>query len=175
MMRRENVRDGQTLIVAFDGKTVWAINTMMSPAPREITGPMAQMTMQDADDFDSVLLDYQKKGYKVELIGNDPVDGLPTYHLRVTKKNGRVQDMYLNADTLLETRITMEFEQGGQKGTASIDFSNYKPVDGIMVPFRIRQTTNGIIAGEVTIDQVVFNQPIDDGLFRMPRGTPMDF
>jgi hypothetical protein len=148
---------------------------MMSPAPREITGPMAQMTMQDADDFDSVLLDYQKKGYKVELIGNDQIDGLPTYHLRVTKKNGRVQDMYLNADTLLETRITMEFEQGDKKGTASIDFSNYKPIDGIMVPFRIRQTTNGIIAGEVTYDQVVFNQPIDDGLFRMPRGTLKHF
>src|SRR5262245_9491088 len=95
MMRRENSRDGQEIVVAFDGQSVWARNSMVSPAPREITGPMADMTRQDADDFDSALLDYKKKGYKVDLIGTEPVDGLPAYHLKVTKKNGRALDMFL--------------------------------------------------------------------------------
>jgi outer membrane lipoprotein-sorting protein len=36
MRRRENVSDGQTFILASDGKTVWAVNPLMSTRPREI-------------------------------------------------------------------------------------------------------------------------------------------
>jgi outer membrane lipoprotein-sorting protein len=169
MMRRQNTYDGQTFVIAFDGKTVWAINPMMSSAAREITGPQAEMTRRDAADFDSVLLDYTQKGYKVELIDSDPVGGLATYHLRVTKKNSQVQDVYLNAETMLESTITMEVEQMGKKGTVALEFSNYKPVDGIMVPFTTRQVINGQVVAEANYNQVQFNQPVDDGLFKMPR------
>lgn len=169
MMRRENSNEGQTFVVAFDGKTVWGINPMMSPGPREITGPQAEMTRQDADDFDTVLLDYKKKGYIVELVDSDPVGGLAMHHLRVTKKSGRAQDIYLNSDTMLESKITSEIEQMGRKALIGIEFSNYKPIDGIMVPFNIRQTLNGQLVAEVVYDQVQFNQPMDESLFRMPK------
>jgi outer membrane lipoprotein-sorting protein len=168
MMRRENTQEGQTFVIAFDGKTVWAINPMTSPAPREITGPQTEMTRQDADDFDTALLDYQKKGYKVELVRSEPVGGVAMHHVRVTKQNGRVQDIYLNAETFLESKISMEVEQGGRKATVATEFSNYKAIEGIMVPFSLRQTFNGQIAAEVVYEQVQFNLPLDDGLFKMP-------
>jgi outer membrane lipoprotein-sorting protein len=169
LMRRENTNDGQTFVLAFDGKTVWAINPLMSPAPRQITGPAAEMTMQDTDDFDSALLDYKQKGYTVELLDSNSVGGVATRHLRVKKKNGRVQDIYLSADTLLESKITMDIEQGGRKGQVATEFSNYKAVDGIMVPFRIRQSFNGQPVAEATYTEIQFNAPIDDGLFKMPK------
>lgn len=170
MMRRENTNDGQTWVVGFDGKTVWAINPMISPMPRQITGPAADMTLKDTDDFDTVLLDYKQKGYQVDLVDSNPIAGVAMRHLRVTKKNGSVQDIYLNADTLLESKITMDVEQAGRKGQVATEFSNYKAVDGIMVPLRIRQTFNGQPVAEVVYDQVQFNQPIDDALFKMPTG-----
>jgi outer membrane lipoprotein-sorting protein len=169
LMRRENTNEGQTFVVGFDGKTVWGINPLMSPMPRQITGPAAQRTMEDTDDFDTVLLDYKEKGYQVELVDSDPVGGLATRHLRVKKKNGRAQDIYLNAETLLESKITMDIEQGGRKGQVATEFSNYKSVDGIMVPFQIRQTFNGQPVAEVTYTQIQFNTPMDDELFRMPK------
>jgi outer membrane lipoprotein-sorting protein len=168
MIRREQMYEGHTIVVAYDGKTVWAVNPMISAAPREITGPQSDMTRQDADDFDTVLLDYKEKGYKVELVATQPVSGLATHHLRVTKKSGRVQDIYLNAETLLESKITMEVEQAGRKALVSTEFSNYKAVDGIMVPFLMKQSFNGQIVAEVAYTQVQFNLPIDDALFRMP-------
>jgi outer membrane lipoprotein-sorting protein len=169
MMRRESVNQGKTFVVAFDGQTVWAINPMLGPQPRPITGAAAEMARQDASDFDSVLLDYKQKGYKVDFVGTEPVGGLSTYHLRVTKNTGRAQDVFLNAQTLLESRVTMAVEQGERKGTAVIEFSNYKPIDGIMVPFTIRQTFDGQLIGEVSYDSIQFNVPIDDGLFSMPK------
>jgi outer membrane lipoprotein-sorting protein len=169
MMRRETTRQGQTAIVGVDGKTVWALNPLRSPQALEITGPQADAALQDASDFDSLLLDYKEKGYALELVGTDKSAGVATYHLKITRSSGRPQDLYLNADTMLESRMTTEVEQGGRKGVASIEFSNYKPVEGIMVPFTIRQSFDGQLIGEVMYDTIQFNVPVDDGLFRMPK------
>jgi outer membrane lipoprotein-sorting protein len=163
LMRRELTADGQTQVVAFDGKMLWGINPMLGGKPQEITGPAAERTRQDADDFDSVLLDYAQKGYKVELL---PAEGAGT-RLRVTKKNGTVQEIHLAPDTFLEDRISMEVDQGGRKGVLATEFSNYKPVNGMMVPFTIRQSLNGQVSAEVQYEQVEFNLPIDEALFRM--------
>ena len=86
MMRRENTTDGQTFVFGFDGKTVWAINPLTGTRAREITGPQADMTRQDAGDFDSVLLDYKDKGHTVELVGTEAVQGIKMHRLRVTRR-----------------------------------------------------------------------------------------
>ena len=169
LRRRENVSDGQTFVLGFDGTTVWAINPLVSPRPREITGPQADMTRQDADDFDSVLLDYKSKGRTVELVGSEPVQGIAMHRLRVTGKNGSIQELYLNAETMLESKMVMQVEQGGRKGIVALEFSNYKTIDGITIPLHIRQTFNGQPMTEVTYDQVQFNVLMHDALFKMPK------
>lgn len=163
LMRREVTADGQTQVVAFDGKMLWGINPMMGGRPQEITGPAADRTRQDADDFDSALLDYAQKGSKVELL---PGEGAAP-RLKVTKKNGTVQVIQLNPETFLEDRITMEVDQAGRTTELATELSNYKPVSGMMVPFTIRQTINGKPAAEVQYELVEFNLPLDEGLFRM--------
>jgi outer membrane lipoprotein-sorting protein len=169
MMRRENTTDGQTFVLGFDGQTVWAINPLMGPRPREITGPQADMTRQDADDFDSLLLDYKAKGHTVELVGTEAVQGIKMHRLRVTKKTGSIQEIYLNAETGLESKVVMQVEREGRKGIVTSEFSNYKAVDGITVPFHIRQSFNGQVIADVSYDEWVFNVPIADSAFRMPK------
>jgi hypothetical protein len=63
----------------------------------------------------------------------------------------------------------MEATQDGKTVVIATEFSNYKAVDGLMVPFTIRQTFNGQPQGEVVYDQVQFNLPIGDDLFRLPK------
>jgi outer membrane lipoprotein-sorting protein len=169
LRRMERVSDGQIFVVGFDGKTVWGINPLMSPRPREITGPQADMTRQDADDFDTLLLDYKAKGRTVELVGTEAVQGISMHRLRVTSKNGTIQEIFINADTMLEAKIVMQMEQGGRKGVVTSEFYNYKEVDGITVPFNIRQTFNGQVMAEVTYDQVHFDVLMADTLFTMPK------
>lgn len=165
-MRQEVVVDGRTSITAFDGTTLWVINPLAGPAARELTGPAALRAREQADDFDSVLLDYKDKGYSVDLVPSlEP--GAPP-RLRVTKKNGRVQVMSLDPTTFLEQRITTELDQAGSTTIVETQLTNYKPVDGMMVPFTIRQVINGQVQGEVTYDRVQFNLPLNDELFKMP-------
>jgi outer membrane lipoprotein-sorting protein len=164
-MRQELVSEGRTLVTGFDGTTLWSINPILGNEARKITGPAAEQTREEASDFDSVLLDYKDKGYVVELL---PAETDGSLHLRVTKKNGRIQDIYLDPATFLEKRIATQVEQGGRTAILSTELSNYKEVDGMMVPFTVRQSVNGQLQGEVTYDRVQFNLPLDDGLFKMP-------
>ena len=65
----------------------------------------------------------------------------------------------------------MEIEQGGRKAVVATELSNYKEVDGMMVPFTVRQTFNGQLQGEVVYDRIQFNLPLGDDLFKMPQST----
>ena len=161
-MRRDNVNDGQTFVMAFDGKTLWQINPLISPRPRDMPAP------PEAEDFDSLLLDYKEKGRTVELVGTEPVQGINMHRLRVTDKNGQIRDIYINAETMLESKAVVQVEQGGRKAIVTTEFSNYKTIDGISVPMHVRQVLNGKPLTEVSYDRVEFNIAIPDSMFAKP-------
>ncbi len=79
------------------------------------------------------------------------------HRLRVTEKNGQIREIYINAETMLESKIVMQVEQGGRKAIVTTEFSNYKTIDGITVPMHVRQMLNGKPMTEVTYDRVEFN------------------
>ena len=165
MMRRDATVGNQRMVNAFDGKSLW--RSMGTMPPEEAPGPQAAYARQDAE-FDSVFVDYKEKGNSIELVGNETLAGKPVYHLRVTKKGGPPQDYYLDGTTGLERRISMSVDQGGTPATVVTELSDYKEVDGRMVPFHIEQRVNGTVVATTTIDTVEFNVPIDDSTFRMP-------
>ena len=154
-------------VVASDGTHVWMINPMMGGGAQEITGAQADAAKADAD-FDSVLLDYKAKGTTIELIGTEPIDGNPAYHLKITKKSGLVQHYYLDVESGLEVRTASDIVQDGNKTTMTTDLSNYRMVDGLIMPFTMKQSLNGTPVAEITISKWEVNIPVDDDLFKMP-------
>jgi|KBSSwiS6_1023812.scaffolds.fasta_scaffold12048_3 outer membrane lipoprotein-sorting protein len=166
LMRREATINGQSMVTAFDGKTLW-MSRGNTPA-QELPGAQAAYAMQDAE-FDSVFVDYKEKGVKIALAGKETLDGQPVYHLKVTKKTGPVQDFYLDAQTGLEKRISAQVDAPDQQGITFVtEMSDYRDVDGRQIPFKTQQTQNNVPVSTVTLEKVEFNVPADDSLFRMP-------
>lgn len=154
-------------VTGFDGTTVWVMNPGTGNLPQAITGPQAEVAKQDAD-FDSVLLDYKAKGHTIELVGTENINGKPAHHLKITRKIGVVQHYYLDVATGLETRTSSTVEQGPSKAEVVMDLSNYQNVDGLAMPFTMKQSINGKPVAEVTISKWEVNVPIEDEVFRMP-------
>ena len=173
LMRRDATVAGQRMINAFDGRSLWmAVGTR---PPQEVPGPQAAYAQQDAE-FDSVFVDYKEKGHKIELVGKDTVGGKPAYHLRVTKKGGPPQDFYLDAETGLEKKISISMKApGGLPMTSVTEFSDYRTVDGRLVPFLTRQLQNGTVTATITLDKVEFNVPVEDSFFAMPPAKALEF
>jgi outer membrane lipoprotein-sorting protein len=166
LMRRETTVDGQQQVMAFDGKTFWMARGNTPPQP--LPGAQTAYAMQDAE-FDSVFVDYKDKGVKISLAGKEALDGKPVYHLKVTKKNGPVQDFYLDAQTGLEKRISVAVAPPDQQPfTVVTELSDYRDVEGRQVPFKTQQSQNNVPLYAVVLEKVEFNVPADDSLFRMP-------
>ena len=169
MMRNEIEMGGQKLVQAFDGTTMWMLVPGM-PAQAVPQGPQIDMIKRGLHlQFDPPFIDYKEKGHKIELQGKESDAGKDVYHLVVTPKDGPVAHYYIDAATGLETRMVMEIEDPAMKGKMETRMTDYRNIDGRMVPFSMTQIVNGATVAEMKFDKVEFNVPIDDALFKMPK------
>ncbi len=168
LVRQEISTAGRLVVMAFDGTTPWIVNPLTgSSAAIAVLGPQADAIRQESD-FDGPLVDYRSKGTTIDLVGTETAGKSKVYHLKMTSKSGVVQHYYLDAETYLEVRLVTETDTGNIEQ----ELSDYRDVDGLKIPFRIRTLANGVVQSETRVDAVEFNVKIDDAIFRMPRGRP---
>ena len=167
MMREETEIQGQKMIRAFDGSTAWTVNPMTGGSPQTLTGSAANMAM-DSADLEGPLVDYQQKGHTIELVGNETLDGKRVHHLKITRKTGTIQHLYIDAESGFERKTVIALEQGEKKVDLEILLGEFKPVEGLMMPSTTRQLMNGNEVAHVTVDKVELNPAIEDSLFKMP-------
>jgi len=167
LLRQEVTVGGRTVINGFDGVTPWIVNPLVRGGDRPIavTGPQAQLIREQSNFDGSPLLNYKALGYRVELMGEETINERKVYHLRLLDKTSHVQHCYLDAETALETKLVSDNETG----SLSQEFSDYRVVEGIKVPFMIRTFFNGVPQSTITVTKVEFNVALDDGMFKMPK------
>ncbi len=167
LVRQEIEMAGQKIVNAFDGTTAWSINPFTgSGQPVAITGPQANdIKMQS--DFDSPLVNYKEKGYELELVGLETVGTRKAYHLKLTSKDHRVQQLYLDGETNLEIKIVGD----SQMGPVENELSNYREIQGLKLPFAMKTVSAGTVVSQTTVDSVELNPRIDDAMFKMPKAS----
>lgn len=165
---------GLTLTQAYDGQNGWAVVPFTGKKDPEPMTADDLKNIQEEADFDGPLMDYKQKGNTVELVGKEKVEGTDVYHLKVTLKNGDVRNLYLDADSFLDIKTVAKTTIRGTELEIETAIGDYKPVEGIMVPFSIEQhSVGGQGPGQkITIKKVEFNVPVDDSIFKMPAPAP---
>ena len=111
-------------------------------------------------------LDYSKNGIKLELVGMETINNKDTYKVVLTSPNEKKSTQYydVNSGLLVRTVTTAETDQGSF--TSTIDFDDYKDVQGIKFPYKwIQGTPMGSI--ELTTSSVEINKGLEDSLFEV--------
>jgi hypothetical protein len=168
-MRLEFLFEGQMVVQAYDGKAGWKRQPYLGP------GSYALMTAEELKgaagqaDLDGPLIDYRAKGYSVELLGNETVEGRPNYKLAVTLSPGVVRHVYVDAETFLETKVDGTRRLRGNDRKLETFFREYRRVQGLLVPHTVQtKVEGGPAAGAMTIERVELNPPLEDALFAPP-------
>jgi hypothetical protein len=171
-MREEIDFGAKTLVQTTDGTSGW--NLMITNG----TGDPVALTagevrnMAGGADIDGPLLDYAKKGNRVELIGKEKVGGRDAYKLKVTDKTGDVRYDYIDANSYLEIKWEGQVENAGEKNTFASYFSDYRKVNGVMFAFAITSGTADHPDGQkIVFDKVEVNVPLEDSLFGKPAAS----
>jgi outer membrane lipoprotein-sorting protein len=175
MVRMDFEVGGTKNVRAFDGQTGWTLMPVMgNPDPAAITGPELH-ELQDQSDIDGPLVDAKAKGNTVELLGKENVDGVDTYKLKLTHKNGDVSTIYLDAKTYLEMREESQHTVQGTQRDFETKIGDYRDVNGLKFPFSL---TSGIKDTEqvqkLVIEKVDLDTAVDADLFKMPAPKPAE-
>lgn len=163
---------GKTQMQAFDGTTGWSINPFGGRDIAEKMDADALKEIKFQADIDGPLVDYAAKGYKVEYVGEEDMDGSPTYHLKLTTQESDIYDFYLDKDSYLEVKEKSHIkQQDGTTQDAETNFSNYKETSGVLIPYTIENASeyNGQkFSSFINLDSVKVNTQVADSVFKMP-------
>jgi outer membrane lipoprotein-sorting protein len=167
-MRVEAVFQGKKIVQAYDGRKAWWIMPFLSEEPQEMSPEQAKLFKEQAD-FENPLVVYKQKGYKLELLGKEDMEGTPVFKLKLTKTDGKEILFYLDAESGIELKSSMSMKVGEADALVEVLYGDYKLVDGHMMPFAIENKTNGQTQMQMTMESVEINPALDDSFFSMPE------
>jgi outer membrane lipoprotein-sorting protein len=175
--RTDIIVQDQVIVQAFDGKQGWGINPFAG-----YQGGKKDAQPIDADetkqlevqaDMDGPLVDYVKKGHKVEYAGQESVEGSQAHMLKVTLKNGTITTMFLDADTYLNVKDAVKMKIRDTESENEVIYSNFKEVDGMLIAHAIEIKAKGAPEGQKMIfEKIELNVPVDAARFVMPEKAP---
>ncbi|HEX6802154.1 MAG TPA: hypothetical protein VF133_00610 [Terriglobales bacterium] len=79
-------------------------------------------------------------------------------------------DFYLDPNSHLPLAVSFSVHADNDENTnipTEIDFANYQPVNGVLVPFHFQQSLNGRVVLDVTVTSATFNSGLQDSIFTL--------
>jgi zinc protease len=149
----------------FDGSSGYVLDTMQGN--REITGD--QLLNLKNGSFPHPFLNYKDMGTTAELLGKEKVGDREAFVVNFDPATGSAVKEYIDAETYLPIKVIvrMNIPQFGGELEQTNEFSDYRNVDGIKLPFKLRSTSS-VQNFNVTITKVEHNGTVDQSLFSKP-------
>ena len=168
-VRTESSLQGMTQIEAYDGKEGWKVSPFFGRKdPERMSADDVKTLIEDAE-IDGPLVDWKTKGSKVEYLGTEDVEGTLAHKVKVMRKNGDVNFVYLDPDHFLEIRVLTQRVRHGAYEEVETDLGDYEKAAGVFVPTSIESGRKGAPDKErIIIDKVEANVPVDDAIFHFP-------
>src|SRR5688572_4643749 len=128
MMRTELRGMGMRSVEVFDGRTGWKLDEFEGQKePRQMTDKEAA-DARSGGDLAGPFLEWEKKGYAVQLVGLEESEDGPVFHLTVKEPDRPVDHYFLDAKTFLEKKVYAEGDE-----TAG-HLTDYREFEGTLWP-----------------------------------------
>jgi hypothetical protein len=161
----------QTAVQAWDGSQGWKLRPFLNRNDVEPYTAAEAKSAAAAAELDGPLVDYAKKGTKVELAGTEAVEGKTNYKLRLTLKGGEKLNLWVDATSFLETKIDGEPRRlDGRMHAVAVFYRDYKPEAGLQIPRVLETVVLGVKGShKMSIQTVKLNPLLDDASFAKPQ------
>jgi len=159
---------GMTQTSVVNGDKGWANNPFagkMDPEP--LTADQVK-SMTEMTDIDGAVIGYKEKGYSVEYVGTEDVDGTEALKIKIDKGGNKTEYCFYDPETYYEIKnVQVEQVDGKEVETATV-YSNFQKQDGILFPFTMQQANPMMGNSTISISAVSLNPAVDDKIFEMP-------
>jgi len=157
-----------TAYQGYDGQTAWWTTPWTgNPKPQVMPDDRAK-DMKTKADFDGLLYNWKVKGHTVELVGRDTVEKSPVYKLKITKKDGGVEFLFIDATSFILQKRLYHRMVRGQEVAMENYFRDYRSVQGVLFTFTQDTHFGGQQYNSLQLDTIELNKQVDPQTFRMP-------
>jgi outer membrane lipoprotein-sorting protein len=165
--------ENEKAIQVFDGNQGWKLRPYLGRKDVESFTPDELRAASTESSLDGPLVDYAAKGTRVDLDGVEKVEGRDAYKLKLTMKDGNVRHLWVDGQTFLEVKVEgVPRRLDRRMRHVEIYYRDYKNVKGLMIPYVLETTVQGVKRSyKMTIESVVVNPKLDDSLFKAPKST----
>jgi hypothetical protein len=165
VIRREVNFGMGSMTMIVTPKQGWFSNPRSGGAFEDMPADMLKNQLMELDI--NPLLDYEKEGSKVELLGKETIDGKEVFKLKYVPASGTEQTMFIDANTYYITRTSFKGLRGGRRQNQDnpaqeteivVTYSNHeKTPSGLVFPFTISQG----MGGSMTFEKIEVNPELD--------------
>lgn len=129
-------------------------------SPENMTAEDVKLS-QDELDLHGVLVDHTAKGYTVQLLENEDVDGVDALQLKISVAPNKTLFYFIDPSSYYIIRIKTVTISNGQQNENSIDYYNFKrTTQGILYPYTYQN---------ITFENIELNVPVDENLFKKSK------
>ena len=170
MLRIELDVQGMKMIAqSYDGSTAWMLNPFAGgnvPTKMDADQTKEMSKQKFEDDF----IDYKTKGHTVTLEGTEDAEGTKCFKLKMVLKEGSEKIYFIDAENYVPIMIRDFATFGPNKGQSSESvMSDYKEVEGMMMPHTIEQKAGGQTQATIKIEKIEINPKLDKAIFAFPE------
>jgi hypothetical protein len=156
---------GQSVISAYKDEKGWKINPFAgAPSATDLSG--TELTdLKNQSFLANELMDYKGHGNKVELLGQEDVNGVKAYKIKLTHDDYRVTTYFIDAKSFMPVEVVSKNNIMGQETEVETYLTDAKDFEGLKFHTSIVQKIGGQQFSEVHLDKIDLNVPIDDKIF----------
>jgi hypothetical protein len=159
---------GMTQSSALRDDKGWSNNPFMGQMDAEPMTADEVNSMKDMTDIDGTVVGYKEKGYTVEYVGTEDVEGTEAHKIKINKPNGKVEYNFYDPETFYEIKTIQVEEVDGKMVESASVYSNFKKQGDIVMPFSMQQVNPMMGNSTITITNVTLNPTVDEKIFDMP-------
>ncbi len=161
---KQNIRSGEMKqTILYDGtKGVIIIGDKKTELDKN---ELEKLKLEAAMNF---LLDPEAYGVSLELTGIETVDSLLCYKIVLITEEGTCWEQFYEIDSGLKIKEVKEVQTTLENFVQETFYSDYKEVDGLKFPFKIKQSF-GMQTIEMNVSSVKLNKGLKDSDFEIPE------
>ncbi len=167
-MRMDIEVQGFIITQAYDGETAWMINPQTN-ATEEMPENLAADMKKGALGLDAVL-NPEKYGITYSYKGTETIDAVEHHIIEQSFEDGEKITLFINGKTYLPYKsITTSIGPTGSEIEETTIMSDYREVEGMMIPFSLVIYQDDEEFVSMTISEVKVNTGLEDSLFQMNK------
>ena len=163
---------GMTSKTAIRADSGWSYNPFGGKRETDPVSPDDVRSDKLGSDPQGLLFNYKQKGYNVEYLGTDDMDGTDVLKLRLTAANGDMVYYYLDAETYYMLKEVQRVKLKDKEQKSYFVYSDFRKTDyGLVIPFcqqRVDENGNEQ-GGPVNFSKIEVNATVDGKIFDKPK------